>query len=255
MPSWEHAYKTGQCNEVQSRFWLTKPVEELYDTENDPWEIHNLASDPAHANRLATMRSAIKEMGASMKDAGYIPEADRSIRAADVPIYDYMRSDGIDHDAIMDAAWLASEADPENLDRLIQLLDHNDGAIRYWAAQGLLLLGNDANGASSSIEKAAFDEFWNVSVVAAETLYRLGHKKVAVKAMNRVLDCDYPMARTFALNSIDHMDGTTKEFLDGCIGILSAYETLNRQYDARVSKWLLEKWEVDAAAHGVEFNW
>ncbi len=255
MPSWEHAYKTGQCNEVQSRFWKTKPVEELYDTENDPWEIHNLAEDPAFAERLATMRTAIQEIGASMKDAGYIPEADRSLRAADMPIYDYMRSDEIDHDAIMDAAWLASEADSENLEKLIQLLGNDDGAIRYWAAQGMLLLGDDASGARSSIEKAAFDEFWNVSVVAAEALYRLGHKKVAVKAMNRVLDCDYPMARTFALNSIDDMDGTAEEFLEGCIGILSAYETLNRQYDARVCKWLLEKWEVDAASYGVNFSW
>jgi len=252
MPSWEHAYKTGQCNEAQSRFWKTKPVEELYDTENDPWEIHNLADDPAHADRLVAMRSAIQKMGASMKDAGYIPEADRSIRAAGMPIYDYLRSDGIDHDAIMDAAWLASETDPRNLDRLIQLLNHNDGAIRYWAAQGLLLLGDDAIGASDAIEKTAYDEFWNVSVVAAETLYRLGHKKVAVKAINRVLDCEYPMARTFALNSIDHMDGTAEEFSDGCIGILAGYKTLKRQYDARLSKWLLEKWEVDAATYGIE---
>ncbi len=51
------------------------------------------------------------------------------------------------------------------------------------------------------------------------------------------------------------MDGTEQEFLEGCIKVLSAYETLNRQYDARVSKWLLEKWEVDAAAYGVEFSW
>ncbi len=255
MPSWEHAYKTGQCNEVQSRFWKTKPVEELYDTENDPWEIHNLAGDPAHADRLVTMRSAIQKMGASMKDAGYIPEADRSIRAADMPIYDYMRREGMDHDAMMDAAWLASETNPQNLDKLVQFLSNNDGAIRYWGAQGLLLLGDDAIGAVDALENAAFDESWNVSVVAAESLYRMGYKEVAVKAMNRVLDCEYPMARTFALNSIDHMNGTAEEFLDGCLGILAGYETLNRQYDARVSKWLLEKWEVDAAAYGVDFSW
>jgi N-sulfoglucosamine sulfohydrolase len=255
MPSWEHAYKTGQCNEVQSRYWQPKPVEELYDTEIDPWEIHNLAGDPAYAERLATMRSAIQKLGASMKDAGYIPESDRSIRAGEKPIYDYMRSEGLDQKTIMDAAWLASEANPRNLKSLIQLLSHKDGAIRYWAAQGMLLLGEDALEASSSIEIAAFDECWNVSTVAAETLYRFGHKELAVKAMNRVLDCDYPMARTFALNSIDYMDGSSEEFLEGCLGILKGYETLNRQYDARVSKWLLEKWEIDATAHGVEYNW
>ncbi len=255
MPSWEEAYKNGQCNEVQSRFWNTKPVEELYDTENDPWEVNNLAGDPAYAQRLAVMQAAMKRLGASMKDAGYIPEADRSIRAADMPIYDYMRSEMVDQKAIMDAAWLASEANSENLDHFIVLLGHDDSAIRYWAAQGLLLLGDDAGPASIDLENAAFDESWNVSIVAAETLYRLGHKELAVKAMNRVLDCDHPMARTCALNSIDNMDGTAEEFLDGCVGILSGYETLNRQYDARVSKWLMEKWKVDATSLGVEFNW
>jgi len=255
MGSWENAFKSGQCNEVQSRYWNTKPVEELYDTDNDPWEVNNLAGDPAYADRLLAMRTAIIKKGASMKDAGYIPEADRSIRSADMPIYDYMRNGNVPLEKIMDAAWLSSETHVANLDKLRELLGNDDAAIRYWAAQGLLLLGDDASPAIPEFEKAAFDESWNVSAVAAEALYRLGHKDLAVKAFNRILDCDYPMARTFALNSIDHMNGTADEFLDGCIGILSAYEKLDRQYDARVSKWLLEKWEVDAAAHGVAFNW
>jgi N-sulfoglucosamine sulfohydrolase len=44
--SWEQAYLAGQCNEIQSAFWQPKPVEELYDTQNDPWEINNLACRP-----------------------------------------------------------------------------------------------------------------------------------------------------------------------------------------------------------------
>ena len=47
MRSWEQAFLAGECNEVQSAFWKTKPSEELYDTENDPWEVNNLAADPA----------------------------------------------------------------------------------------------------------------------------------------------------------------------------------------------------------------
>ena len=155
----------------------------------------------------------------------------------------------------MDAAWLASDADPLPLAHLIHLLSAEDGAIRYWAAQGLLLLGESAREARTELEKAAFDEYLNVSTLAAETLYRLDYKRVAVDAMIRVLESEYSMARTFALNSIDHMNGSAEEFLDGCVAVLKGYETLNRQYDARVSKWLLEKWEVDAAAHGVEFSW
>ena len=58
MRSWEEAFKAGECNEVQSRLWNSKPVEELYDTENDPWEVNNLAGDPAYSERLASMREA-----------------------------------------------------------------------------------------------------------------------------------------------------------------------------------------------------
>jgi arylsulfatase A-like enzyme len=38
-----------------------RPAEELYDTEADPWELHNLAGDPAHAETLQRMRQALDE--------------------------------------------------------------------------------------------------------------------------------------------------------------------------------------------------
>ena len=38
------AFEAGELNEVQAKYWLpTKPEEELFDLENDPFEINNLA--------------------------------------------------------------------------------------------------------------------------------------------------------------------------------------------------------------------
>jgi N-sulfoglucosamine sulfohydrolase len=90
--SWEEAYKNGQCNEIQSRFWLPKPAEELYDSENDPWEINNLADDPAFTEILNRMRTTCDEWIMQTRDAGFIPEADRKRRVAGIPVYDYMRN-------------------------------------------------------------------------------------------------------------------------------------------------------------------
>lgn len=54
----------------------TKPVEELYDTQNDPYEIDNLASDPNHRETLNRMREAHEVWRHETNDLGLIPEAE-----------------------------------------------------------------------------------------------------------------------------------------------------------------------------------
>ncbi|RLE00819.1 MAG: sulfatase, partial [Bacteroidetes bacterium] len=130
MQAWEKAYLAGECNEVQARFWNTKPVEELYDTEKDPWEVNNLADDPAYADRLSKMRLACLDKAKSIRDAGFIPETDRNIRAGDTPIYDYMRSELLPYDEILGAAFISSLKRPENLDKLKAMLNNDDSAVR-----------------------------------------------------------------------------------------------------------------------------
>jgi arylsulfatase A-like enzyme len=53
-----------------------RPVEELYDTESDPWEIRNLAEDPAFAADLARLRKACDEWLAEVGDWGRVPESE-----------------------------------------------------------------------------------------------------------------------------------------------------------------------------------
>jgi len=251
MASWEEEFLAGRCNEVQARFFRSKPVEELFDTENDPWEVHNLAGDPAHVDRLRKMRLASLNMAVEMRDAGFIPETDRNIRAGDIPIYDYMRSETLPYEEILGAAVIASLKNPDHVDRLSDMLHHDDSAIRYWGIQGLLMLGEDARPALGDIGEAAFDDSWNVSVVAAEILYRMGMKARAIKAYQRLLDCDQDMIRTLALGSINDLNGTPEEFLDLCRAIPGKYEKPDYQYDVRALKGLLKKWDIDPSTLGV----
>ncbi len=67
----------GELNEIQSQwFRSSKPEEELFDTWNDPYELNNLADDPAHAERLAEFRQALQEWMDDTGDMGFIPETD-----------------------------------------------------------------------------------------------------------------------------------------------------------------------------------
>jgi len=52
----------------------TKPAEELYDLENDPDEVTNLASSPAHEETLKRMRAALDKWMPDIHDLGTIPE-------------------------------------------------------------------------------------------------------------------------------------------------------------------------------------
>lgn len=246
MASWEEAFLAGDCDELQARFFNSKPVEELYDTDNDPWELHNLAGDPAHAGRLKKMRMASLDLAVSMKDAGFIPETDRIIRAGGTPIYDYMRSDAVPYTEILEAAVTASQKKTDNLESLKSMLHHDDSAIRYWGIYGLLLLGEDASPALAEIGEAAFDESWNVSVMGAEILYRLGMKARSIEAYQRVLECGHAMIRTIALTSIDNIGGTEEEFLEICLTVNGKYEKPGNQYDVRALNGLLKKWGIRA---------
>jgi uncharacterized sulfatase len=57
-------------------FQPSKPVEELYDTDADSHEIHNLAGNPTYAGELVRLRGAHEKWRVETGDLGLIPEAE-----------------------------------------------------------------------------------------------------------------------------------------------------------------------------------
>jgi N-sulfoglucosamine sulfohydrolase len=55
-------------------FRWPRPVEELYDTQNDHYEINNLAADPAHRSTLQRLRNVLDDWRDEFGDMGDIPE-------------------------------------------------------------------------------------------------------------------------------------------------------------------------------------
>ncbi|MBR9777438.1 MAG: sulfatase-like hydrolase/transferase [Cytophagales bacterium] len=254
--SWQAAFKAGELNPIQSAFWNTKPAEELYDTENDPWEVNNLANDPEYREVLERMRGAAKEWMLEIHDTGFIPEAELIDRTAGTTAYDYMRNSDIDLEQLIEAANLASTAKEEDLSQLMDLLNSEEAAKRYWGATGLLILGEKARPALGALEEALNDSSPNVKSVAAEALYGLGAKEKALQALAEVLMTPNSFARTHALNVIDSIEDESKTSLDAVIAMVENAGELDRsQYDLRAARGLLEKWNINPSDYGFDMDW
>jgi N-sulfoglucosamine sulfohydrolase len=62
---------------IHTKRWFSlKEPEELYDTQNDPYELKNLAHDPAYQEELLKFRAIANDFTISGKDKGFIPEKD-----------------------------------------------------------------------------------------------------------------------------------------------------------------------------------
>lgn len=55
-------------------FMKSKPIEELYDLESDPYEVHNLATDIAYSQKLKELRVQLKQWQTAIDDKGFTPE-------------------------------------------------------------------------------------------------------------------------------------------------------------------------------------
>jgi N-sulfoglucosamine sulfohydrolase len=70
-------YMAGKLEGAQLlMFQRNRPVEELYDTQSDPYEIHNLAGDPAYEPEFQRLREALDTWIQDVGDMGEIPEAE-----------------------------------------------------------------------------------------------------------------------------------------------------------------------------------
>jgi N-sulfoglucosamine sulfohydrolase len=65
----------GKLNNQYLKSWFeSKPREELYDVENDPNQLHNLADDPVYREKLQEMRTAFWQWTLKVGDLGAVPE-------------------------------------------------------------------------------------------------------------------------------------------------------------------------------------
>jgi N-sulfoglucosamine sulfohydrolase len=251
--SWEKAYKAGQLNKDQARFWEAKPTEELYDITADPHNLNNLADKPEHKQLLEKMRLDNRNHLLKTKDAGFIPEAMSYEIARTGSLYEYARTNKYPLETILETAEMATTREASALNKLIERLSHPNPVVRYWAVTGCLILGPKATAARPKLQTLLGDPEPAVRIAAAEAVSAWGEEKKALPILSQALTSNNLHARVQALNILENM-GSKAQTAMPALQQFASLEKADKNsildnrfdYDIRAAKALITKLEATA---------
>ncbi len=217
--AWEKAYKEGKCDKAQSRFWETKPVEELYDIQKDPHNINNLSADPAYAATLKRMRGALHKWVRENRDSGFLPEGWLTENNKDKTVYAITHDPDFPMEIIIETAEKASEGNPAYLPVLKERLKNEHPVVRYWSAVGCTILGKEAQSAAATLKNLLQDEDGDVRIAASEALCAMDDCSEPLKVLLKEIRNNNSKIQLHALNVLDALGEKVRPVLKEFMGI------------------------------------
>lgn len=206
MRSWHVEFLAGRLNEMQRRFFQTKPAEELYHVATDPHNVINLAGDPAYRSALERLRHAGASWRRDIVDLGFIPEETIDERRAGGTLFEAVRAPDVSIADIIVTAELATRDASDHLDALSARLDDPDCAVRFWAATGFSIAAAQPEAMRAELRDHMDDPCPAVRTALAEALYRYGDHATALATLEVALRDDRLFVVLRALNTIHSLN-------------------------------------------------
>jgi len=197
---WERKFWAMELDELQRVFWSPKAIEELYDIQNDPHQVRNLADDAGFQDTRLKLAEALKFKMHQLGDTGAIPE-------------DWIHSNvKQDMTIAIDAAWRSGQA-IHNGEILAEMLASSQVIERYWGAVALRSGGKARNNRQvwELAEGLLNDPSLDVRPVVAESLVRYTDRsETRIQALDVLLKIpvqgNAPWgARLLALNALSDL--------------------------------------------------
>lgn len=142
---WFDMFKKGELNEAQSLFFETKAPEALYDLENDPFEINNLAANSKYEETLLKMRGNLDGWVRDMPDLSFYPEHYLIQNAFDNPIA-FGQANKANINEYINIANLEILRFDEAKSQIEAALNSDDTWKRYWGLIVCSRFENEAKG-------------------------------------------------------------------------------------------------------------
>ena len=252
---------SGAHESLAARF---KPVEQLYDSENDPEMVHNLAGDPDYADVLKQMRQRLHDWMIETRDLALVEERELYVRAKGGTLW-AVGQELDNYERILETANLQLHSESA-LAELKNRSTDADPLVRYWAVLGLMVITQTADSEVvaeilPSLNKSLTDESIDVRLLAAEGLFNLGYYKNALPVViaemahpntdvqvrvGNILDSQPPDANEQLSASIEPLAVAMRKFKpSGRYG--HANKPFERAYRAITGQQLYYRWGMGAS--------
>lgn len=209
---WRELYRAGKLNEAQRQFFESRPPECLYDLEKDPHEIHNLADDPAYANRLKEMRRLLQKQVRSMPDLSFFPETVLLSEGLENPVA-FGQAHKREIATLIKIADLSLLSFQKARKGLVRALGSDNPWQRYW---GLIVCSSFGEEAAPFYEQArqlaAADSENLVRLRAAEFLALTGVADPAPVIVETLKNARTPVEANLILNTVALLEFVKPEY-------------------------------------------
>lgn len=190
--AWMELARGGKLQGHQVEYALRfKPVEQLYDSQNDPHMVRNVANDPKYAKVLEKMRRRLDDWMIETGDLGILEEAELHKRAEGKSAHWEVGQELNNYERILETANLQLKGKQAVCELKARCKD-SDPAVRFWAVLGLAVVTQSADiktveGITPFLKAALQDEVVSVRLTAAEGLCNLGYYADAVEVLSNAV--------------------------------------------------------------------
>ena len=195
-------FNSGKLNELQARFYQpTRPDEELYNLENDPYEINNLAADSKYKSELMKMRSVLYKWMDETNDAGLIPEPileDLGKKYGNK--YTAMKQPELT-DIQKRLIQIIESGEKQNNAVLLEKIKAEEPSERYWAVTWLGV--NKVNSAKVQVTALTQDKNPSVRIAANLALYKIDQTYNPIPALGKEVNHKNLIVGMYAINAIE----------------------------------------------------
>lgn len=232
-------FAEGKLSELQSRPFLPKrPVEELYNLQDDPSETKNLAGDPDYTPVLEALRGSLKQWMIENNDLGLIPEPILEDKGKQYGSKYAIMLQRENKSLLRDILAAVDACDSGDKERIKSSLASPEPSIRYWAARAVG--SKELFALRTKLEAMLKDRDGTVRVAAAQSLVQLGDL-AAVSVLVQEIENSNLLVGMYAIRAIEAIGPRVRAETNAAIqdATKSDYEFTRRIANRLVKTWKL----------------